>query len=220
MKSILQKNKIFISLYSLVFCVAVLVILCTQKLPLHQFFNQLVGQPLINAFFKYATFIGDGIFVISFCLVLLLFNMQKALTILIAYLLSAGVTQGIKYGFFSDADRPTLIFEQLHLPLNMVDGVDLYIHHSFPSGHATAAFSLFFCLSLFSKNNYLQITCFIGALIVAFSRVYLSQHFFEDITVGSFIGTLFSWLVCAFLFETKFTNEFNKLNKPIWKLFL
>jgi len=206
-------------MYSLVFCIALTIIFCTDKLQLHLFFNRLVGTPL-DSFFKYATFIGDGVFVISFVLIMLLFNMQKAITVLLAYLASAGVTQGIKYGFFGDADRPQLIFEQNHIPLNMVDGVNLYIHHSFPSGHATAAFSLFFCLSLFSKNNIVKIAFFLAALTVAFSRVYLSQHFFEDITVGSCFGVIFSWLMCALLERAKILGNFNKLDKPIWKLFV
>jgi membrane-associated phospholipid phosphatase len=206
-------------MYSLVFCIALTIIFCTDKLQLHLFFNGLIGSPL-DSFFKYVTFIGDGVFVISFVLIVLLFNMQKAITILLCYLASAGVTQGIKYGLFGDADRPQLTFEKNHTPLKFVDGVDLYIHHSFPSGHATAAFSLFFCLSFFSKNNMVKMACFLAALTVAFSRVYLSQHFFEDITVGSFFGVLFSWLMCAFLERAKIIGNFNKLDKPIWKLFI
>ena len=207
-------------LYGFIFCVALTIIFNTEQLKLHLFFNAFVGYPLLNSFFKYATFIGDGAFVISFILVMLLYNMQKSIIILLCYLASAGVTQGIKYAFFGDVDRPTLVFEQKHIALQVVEGVDLNIHHSFPSGHATAALSLFFCLSLFSKNNYLKISCFIAALTVAFSRVYLSQHFFEDITVGSFIGVLFTWLMCAFLERAKFFGTFNKLDKPIWKLFI
>ena len=206
-------------LYALLFCAALIIIFSTDKLPLHIFFNRLVGSPF-DSFFKYVTFIGDGVFIISLVLLLLLYNMQKAITILLCYLASAGVTQGIKYGFFGDADRPILIFEQQHMPLNVVEGVDLNIHNSFPSGHATAAFSLFFCLSFFSKNNTVKVICFLSAILVAFSRVYLSQHFFEDITAGSLFGILFSWLMCTLLERAKTFGNFNKLDKPIWKLFL
>ena len=206
-------------LYALLFCTALAIIFSTDKLQLHLFFNALVGSKF-DSFFKYVTFIGDGVFIISLTLLLLLYNMQKAITILLSYLASAGVTQGIKYGFFGDADRPSLVFVHNNLSLKVVEGVDLNIHHSFPSGHATAAFSLFFCLSLFSKNNAIKIICFLSAITVAFSRVYLSQHFFEDITVGSFFGVLFSWLMCAFLNRAKVLGNFNKLDKPIWQLFI
>jgi membrane-associated phospholipid phosphatase len=218
LKSILHQNKIFIVLYALVFCAALLIIFSTDKLQLHLFFNRLVGSPLDN-FFSHVTFIGDGIFIILFALLLLLDNVQKALTILLCYLISAGVTQGLKYGFFGYVDRPILEFAHHNISLQVVEGVDLNIHHSFPSGHATAAFSLFFCLSFFSKNNRTKVICFLAAVTVAFSRVYLSQHFFEDITAGSFMGVLFSWIVCAVLFKTKMAEKFNSLQKPIWKLF-
>jgi membrane-associated phospholipid phosphatase len=200
-------------------CVALPTIFCSDKLELHLFFNNFLVTPSLNFFFKYITYIGDGAFILLLTFIILFYNVQKSLTILTCYLASAGFTQGIKYMFFSDEDRPSLVFEIKHIPLKLVEGVDLNIHHSFPSGHTTAAFSLFFCLSFFSKNNIFKLTYFLFALLVAFSRVYLSQHFFEDITVGSFIGVLFSFLMCYTLFETKITSTFNKLQKPIWKLF-
>jgi membrane-associated phospholipid phosphatase len=200
-------------------CIAVPIILYSDKLQLHLFFNDLLVTPLLNGFFKYITYIGDGAFIILLAFLMLFINVQKSLTILTCYLISAGFTQGIKYAFFGDADRPSLVFEMKHIPLKLIEGVDLNIHHSFPSGHTTAAFSLFFCLSFFSRNNTLQLACFLSALLVAFSRVYLSQHFFEDITVGSFIGVLFSFLMCYILYETRITPAFNKLQKPIWRVF-
>ncbi|HEX7414361.1 MAG TPA: phosphatase PAP2 family protein, partial [Bacteroidia bacterium] len=212
------QNKIFTILHVLFLCVAFSVIIFTDKLRLHLFLNDFVASPF-NDFFKYLTYVGDGIFVILVALVMLFFNAQKSLTILLCYGASTGFTQGIKYYFFGNADRPSLIFETLHIPLKIADGVDLNLHHSFPSGHATAAFSLFFCLSFFSKNNLMGIIYFISALLVAFSRVYLSQHFFEDITVGSLIGVSFSFLVCFILYETKIVQRMNKLQKPIYKFF-
>ncbi len=218
MKSVFNQNKIFILLHVLCFCVAVIVIFNSDKLNLHLFFNGFV-TPLFDCFFEYTTYVGDGIFIIPFIFLMLFFNMQKSITLLLAYLISAGVTQGIKMGFFRDYDRPFLVFRNNHIPLKVIEGVNLNIHHSFPSGHTTAAFSMFFCLSFFSKNKLTQVLCFIAALLVAFSRVYLSQHFFEDITVGSFVGVLFSWLVCAILYYTKISQKYNALNKPIWQLF-
>ena len=134
-------------------CVAFPTIFCSDKLQLHLFFNDLLVTPTLNPIFKYITYIGDGAFILLLAFLLLFINVQKSLTILTAYLVSAGFTQGIKYSFFGDADRPSLVFEIKHIPLKLVQGVDLNIHHSFPSGHTTAAFSLFFCLSFFSKNN-------------------------------------------------------------------
>jgi membrane-associated phospholipid phosphatase len=199
-------------------CFAFPIIFFTDKLHLHLYFNDFVNSPF-DSFFKYITFIGDGVFIIGFVLIMLLFNVQKSLVILLCYGASTGFTQGIKYYFFGHMNRPQLTFEMIHTPIKIVDGVELYLHHSFPSGHATAAFSLFFCLSFFYKKNSIKIACFIAALLVAFSRVYLSQHFFEDITVGSIVGIVFSFLVCMLLYETKIVQSMNKLQKPIYKLF-
>ncbi|MHB8259334.1 MAG: phosphatase PAP2 family protein [Bacteroidia bacterium] len=218
MRNILRQNKIFIILHVLFLCFAFSVIIFTDKLRLHLFINDFVSSPF-NDLFKYLTFVGDGIFTILVALIMLFLNVQKSLAILLCYGASTGFTQGIKYYFFGDANRPSLTFEMLHTPLKVVEGVDLNLHHSFPSGHATAAFSLFFCLSFFSKNNTVKVAYFMSALLAAFSRVYLSQHFFEDITVGSLIGVSFSFLVCFILYETKIVQSINKLQKPIYKFF-
>lgn len=218
MLNIFKQNKIFIILHALFFCIAISIIAYSDKLQLHLFFNGLV-TPSFNSFFKYITYVGDGAFILSLVFLLLFYNVQKSLTVLLCYAASTGVTQTIKYFFFADADRPSLTFQILHIPLNLIEGVDVNIHHSFPSGHTTAAFSLFFCLSFFSRNNYVKILCFLSALLIAFSRVYLSEHFFEDITAGSFIGVVFSFLVCFLLCETKIVHRMNKLQKPIYNLF-
>ena len=220
MRKILKQNKAFLILYAQFFCIALPLIFFTAKIQLHQFFNHAVTHAF-NLFFEYVTYLGDGIFVMSVGLILLFINVRKSLTVLIAYALSAGFTQGIKYAFFGDIDRPELVFQQQHLPLTLVENLteEQHIHHSFPSGHATAAFALFFCLSFFSKKNSTQIIFFLMALTVAFSRVYLSQHFFEDITAGSFIAVFFSSLVCGFFYFSSASVKFQKLDRPVYKLF-
>jgi membrane-associated phospholipid phosphatase len=60
---------------------------------------------------------------------------------------------------------------------------------SFPSGHATSAFALFLCLAFLSANRYIKLISFMSACFIAFSRVYLSQHFLIDIYFGSIIGS-------------------------------
>ncbi|MBS1645774.1 MAG: phosphatase PAP2 family protein [Bacteroidetes bacterium] len=198
------------------FLAASVVIFCTQKLSLHLFFNQYVGGAF-DVFFKYLTYLGDGIFVIPFCLLFMLFyNIKKSMLLSISYIVSSVITQIFKsvYSFFFQNDRPAFVFEQQHVSLKRVPDVALHIIRSFPSGHATAAFSLFFCLSFFTKNRKIQVLYFFIAVLTAFSRVYLSQHFFEDITAGSFIGVLFSWCTCAY-----FQSKWSALNKPVFSLF-
>ena len=85
--------------------------------------------------------------------------------------------------------RPKKFFEGIH-DLYFVPGVDNYLYNSFPSGHSTCAFALYFALSLILDNKIIKSICFTIALLVAYSRVYLSQHFFEDVYAGSLIGVV------------------------------
>lgn len=62
---------------------------------------------------------------------------------------------------------------------------------SFPSDHATLAFSIAFSFIIYDKKRLLGIICLIFAFIVGFARIYVGVHFPFDI-LGSFIVSLFS----------------------------
>jgi membrane-associated phospholipid phosphatase len=49
-------------------------------------------------------------------------------------------------------------------------------------------------LAFVSSKNGMKLLFLALALLTAYSRVYLSQHWLQDVTAGSFIGTLFSCL--------------------------
>lgn len=121
---------------------------------------------------------------------LLLFHSLRSSVYLVTVYLSTGlVAQLLKKFIFEDCVRPVKYFHD-QAALHLVNGVQMLSGHSFPSGHATSAFALFLGLSLISRNKFIQIACFLLACIVAYSRVYLSQHFLADIVAGSLIGTL------------------------------
>lgn len=88
--------------------------------------------------------------------------------------------------------RPYRYFEQggLLANLNFVPGVEVHKGlTSFPSGHTMAAFALFSFLAFcFPRKPWLSITCFCIALLVGVSRMYLVQHFFEDVYLGAILG--------------------------------
>jgi membrane-associated phospholipid phosphatase len=89
-------------------------------------------------------------------------------------------------------DRPYVYFSihGLMTQIHPVEGVKLLVGKtSFPSGHTTGAFALFGLLAfLLSKRINLGWLFFGLALIVAFSRMYLIQHFFKDVYAGSILG--------------------------------
>ncbi|MFN7013331.1 MAG: phosphatase PAP2 family protein [Bacteroidia bacterium] len=194
-----MKNKLpnaFILPYILLLIIGAIAFFFMNKIEAHIFINQ-YHHPFFDTIFYYATYLGDGIFVVITLIIAAFFNVRLALLILASYALSAGITQGLKHLFFDDWMRPAGIFEanaQLQ-QLYLIPGVELNYHNSFPSGHSTSAFALFFSLSIFSSKKTIQFLLLVIAVLTAYSRVYLSQHFFIDIYAGSFIGTICSLLV-------------------------
>jgi membrane-associated phospholipid phosphatase len=194
-----MKNKLpnaFIFPYILLLIIGAIAYFLTNKIEAHLFINK-YHHPFFDTIFYYATYLGDGIFVVITLIIAAFFNVRLALLILASYALSAGITQGLKHLLFDDWMRPAGIFEanaQLQ-QLYLIPGVELNYHNSFPSGHSTSAFALFFSLTIFSPKKTIQFLLFVIAVLTAYSRVYLSQHFFIDIYAGSFIGTICSLLV-------------------------
>lgn len=87
------------------------------------------------------------------------------------------------------APRPLRYFQDADW-IHTVPGVRMNLHHSFPSGHSEGAFAFFVFLSclLPAGKRWIGILCFLFALLTAYSRMYLAQHFYADVYVGGIIG--------------------------------
>ncbi|GHT26548.1 hypothetical protein AGMMS4957_22020 [Bacteroidia bacterium] len=148
-----------------------------------------------DIFFKYITELGSWVpFVIA--AVLLFHKVGDSLFVLLSQLVLGIVVRIIKVSVA--APRPSLYFST-HFPdvaLHQVDGVVLHHTNSFPSGHTAAVFSLMLCQTLiFNKKSWLAPIFFVLAVLTAYSRIYLSQHFAEDVLAGSLAGVLITMLV-------------------------
>lgn len=167
--------------------------------------------PFWDTFFKYATYLGDGIFFIIIILVFLMYRYYDALLALITFLTSGVIfSQGLKNTIFRSFPRPKGYFGE-DFPLNYVEGVTAHAHKSFPSGHTATAFALFCMLSLMVKNKAWGVVFFICALVVAISRSYLILHFFVDTYFGAIIGVLCA-LLTFYFFEKSSLSQ-----KPKWQ---
>jgi membrane-associated phospholipid phosphatase len=122
-------------------------------------------------------------------------SFRKGLFILCTFLISSGLVQFLKRLVFTDNPRPVSLFRDLGLELHRVEGVKYLYHFSFPSGHSTTVFAMFIGLALMTKNKLLKLLLLISAYIIAYSRVYLSQHFLIDILTGSLIGTVSAFFI-------------------------
>ena len=65
--------------------------------------------------------------------------------------------------------------------------------YSFPSGHTTASFAMATTLALLFP--FLKLLFFTLALFVGISRIHLGVHYPSDVIIGSFIGSIFSYIV-------------------------
>ncbi|MES2678711.1 MAG: phosphatase PAP2 family protein [Bacteroidota bacterium] len=213
MTGFLKNNFLVFALYALALVYASLLLLNHEKIFLHIYLNQFVGSQVLNVFFYYVTYLGDGMVAPFLLLIILIYNVRLGIYSTISFLSATLSAQVLKRCFFDDLNRPSYIFNYMFpYPIKYVDGVERYIHNSFPSGHATQAFSILMCLAFITKNQSLKLIFFFLALLTSMSRVYLSQHWLSDITAGSIIGFFFSILFYYVIIEK---NKFGRLNKPL-----
>lgn len=192
MSTIFRRNAPFLIPYLLFLLAGGIVLAFIPKADLHLFFNR-YHHPLADVFFTYLTYLGDGITVIIAVILALLVKYRYAILIGAANIISAIITQGLKQFVFTGTPRPRRFFEGLH-DLYLVPGVAVYSSNSFPSGHTTAAFTLYFCIALLIDNKWGKALFFLLSLMIGFSRIYLSQHFFSDVYTGSIIGVSIAFI--------------------------
>lgn len=200
LKNLFKQNKNFFIGYFLLMIIAVFILVCYSKADGFILMNPLHSD-FLNQIFIPLTYLGDGIFVIVLGVVL--FFLKKrflGLMILSSYLLSGIIAQVLKY--FITEPRPSLYLEGTNYPY-FIDEVTLRNFHSFPSGHTASAFALAAILSFPVKNKSYSIFFLMMATSVGYSRMYLGQHFMDDVFAGSLIGILSS-VFCQVYFETYF----------------
>ena len=179
----------------------------------HQFFNSYHTQYLDVAF-KYLTELGHGLVPVALFHLLLLVRYSWALGLGVGSLIMGIIVQTLKRSVFAGDHRPAMFFQDGGLPT--IEGVNLMLHHSFPSGHSATAFCVFLMFAFFVKQKWATYLFLTLALLVAFSRVYISQHFIQDTIVGSWIGLIIAYVSYLFIVRYAELNPDSKLNKRLW----
>lgn len=198
MKRLLINNRYFLIPYLLFLVIYLVFDIYFTKTEMHIWANQ-IHSPFFDIFFSYATHLGDGTSIAGLTIILLFVKYRYALAFLIASLLTSGIVHLFKRLLLPEVYRPSKYFELFETyHLHIIEGVKLRSLQSFPSGHTSTAFNVFFMLALLTGNNYLKMLYFFVAVTVAYSRVYLSQHFFIDTIIGSLIAvtciiTIYYW---------------------------
>lgn len=193
LKDIFKNNRSFLIPYFVFVAGGAVLIAANTKAATHLEFNSFHTR-FLDVFFSYITFLGDGITATLVSLMLLTVSFRYTFIVGAANIIAGLFTQLLKHTVFSHVVRPKKFFEGIH-DLYLVPGIDQHLYNSFPSGHSTCAFSLYFALALIVKNKFLKFAFFLIALLAGYSRIYLSQHFFEDVYAGSIIGVSVSAVV-------------------------
>ena len=214
MKTIFRENKPFLIPYLVFLAIGGITLFLNEKGKLHLFFNH-YHHPVADRIFEYITYLGDGVTVLIATIMALFVRYRYAILIGGANFISALITQGLKQLVFNDVSRPSKFFEGVK-DIYFVPGVEMHSSYSFPSGHTTAAFTLYLCLALLTHNKWLKSFLFILSLAIGFSRVYLSQHFFNDIYAGSLIGVTISLTMFYIIENSRRFNDQKWLDRALF----
>ena len=170
-----------------------------------------------DTFFKYFSYLAEGPLYVLALLPLLWKKTKMTVFFAVSELTGGTILQIIKH--LISKDRPVTVFENHQdLVLPLVEGVDMHHGNSFPSGHASTFFVFCTCIAIIQAYYYCRkrphtlttqvvfniamLLLLAFAVIGAFTRVYLSQHFLLDICVGSIIGFTTPFII-FYLFKDK-----------------
>jgi membrane-associated phospholipid phosphatase len=144
--------------------------------------------------FQAFTSLAEVVLPVLLLVYLFRFRKEYALPYVYSYALSTALIQGLKHFVFEDALRPLAYFASLGLKWHIVPGLLISEFHSMPSGHTGAAFFMFFWVAVLLRRGSWGLMAGLLAVGVAYSRVYLFQHFPVDTLVGAAIGVASSYL--------------------------
>ena len=186
----IKKQSIFWSIYTIFFVIGLVAIFVIDKGDFIVFFSE-NRNGFFDKFFQFMSFIVEAHVFIALALILAIYNYRGTILIGAVGLVTLVVSSLLKFIFAEP--RPLLYFENIGKldTINLVEGYSAHIGlTSFPSGHTMAAFAIFLALAIILKRKYVDFIMICLALLVGLSRIYLVNHFLEDVLAGSILGLL------------------------------
>jgi membrane-associated phospholipid phosphatase len=208
LSSLYKANRLFFFICIVFFAASVFVLLFLSKADGFYLLNTYHSN-FLTIFFTWFTYLGDGFFCVATGILLFVFGKRfLSLMVLSSYAISGILAQVLKY-FVIEA-RPAVYLKDSSYQY-FINDVTLHNLHSFPSGHAASAFALAAVLSFSAKNKNYSVLFLAGAILVGYSRIYLAQHFIDDVLAGAAIG-LISSIICRIFFEKSFNRLLGSKN--------
>lgn len=161
-----------------------------------QFFREVTGGIFDSFFVTCSYFGGDAIIIAMIAIVYWCLHKKLGEYLLLAHA-GAELVNGVAK-ITACVYRPWILDSRVHPVDGVIEGATGY---SFPSGHTTAATSVFFGSVLrgnFSKG--LNIALIVCLILIAFSRNYVGVHSVLDVIFG-FIFTVIVLLIFSKLFD-------------------
>jgi hypothetical protein len=158
------------------------------RIPVFLFLNA-DGGFFVDQFFKWVTWGAEGWVWIPFLAIVFGWYKKDVKLIILNFLLSTLFTQIPKRFIWDSISRPIAS----GIPLNeihTVQGVVFHAWNSFPSGHTATAFTLFLLTIYLFPTKWVFAIGAIFAMICAYSRVYLGQHFPMDLGGGIIVAVM------------------------------
>jgi membrane-associated phospholipid phosphatase len=194
MLKLFKANLCFFVPYFAFLITALSAMIIFTKAEIHIWFNGFHTH-LLDKMIPVYTYLGDGtvafILLIAFLFVKFRYAIASALSNVFVIL----STYVLKQIIFNNEPRPRRFFTEIYTgayDLYLVPGTNPEWMDSFPSGHTTTAFATYFLIAAVSKNNYVKTGMFLLALSVGYTRIYMSNHFLQDVAGGAFLGVALS----------------------------
>ncbi len=139
-----------------------------------QWINQGLANPILDDVLGTVTLMTSPLPLIILLLGIAWYRQRQGLALTLTYILTTALSVGLQA--LLQRPRPADIRVILPTPA----------FASFPSGHAAGAFALALLIVLFWPRW--RRHAFLAAALVAFSRVYLGQHYPSDVLAGAILG--------------------------------
>jgi len=142
------------------------------------------------------TVLGDTVVAFALCLPLWRRRPEALWAFLFVALLGTAWVDGLKP--FLDVERPPQVLGDAAHVIGPA-----YKHHTFPSGHATAAFAIAGLYALGSGSRAVAAIALVVAVLAALSRAVVGVHWPLDILAGAFGGWLAAVIALAIAERTR-----------------